>query len=88
VLDFVTLGNNLAGLTLTAGGDGGALANLAGARAVIGQTLITANETIRTLAETTTGNGGGIDNAGSMTLFESRIGREHRDEHRGRRGHR
>ena len=73
VLNFVTLSNNLAGLPLTAGGNGGALANLAGARAVIGHTLITANEAIRTLAETTTGNGGGIYNAGRLTLFVSRL---------------
>ena len=73
VLNFVTIGNNLAGLPLTAGGNGGALANLAGAHAVIGHTLITANEAVRTLAETTTGNGGGIYNAGSLRLFESRL---------------
>jgi hypothetical protein len=73
VLDQVTLNGNLAGTLLTAGGNGGALANLAGARAVVARTVISANEAFRTLAETTTGNGGGIDNAGSLTLFESRL---------------
>jgi hypothetical protein len=73
VLDRVTLDGNRAGTPLTAGGNGGALANLAGARAVVAHTVISANEAVRTLAETTTGNGGGIDNAGSLTLFESRL---------------
>jgi hypothetical protein len=73
VLDFVTLDGNLAGLPLTAGGNGGALANLAGARAVVAHTVISANEAFRTLAETTTGDGGGIDNAGSLTVFGSRL---------------
>jgi hypothetical protein len=73
VLDSVTLGNNLAGLPLTAGGNGGALANLAGARAVVAHTVISANEAIRTLSETTAGNGGAIYNAGGLTLFESRL---------------
>jgi hypothetical protein len=73
VLDQVTLNGNLAGTPLTAGGNGGALANLAGARAVVARTVISANEAFRTLAETTTGNGGGIDNAGRLTLFESRL---------------
>lgn len=73
VLNHVTLNDNLAGLPLTAGGNGGALANLSGARAVVAHTVISANEAVRTLAETTTGNGGGIYNAGSLTLFESRL---------------
>jgi hypothetical protein len=73
MLNLVTIDNNLAGLPLTAGGNGGGLANLAGGRAVVAHTLITANEAFRTLAETTTGNGGGIDNAGILTLFETRL---------------
>jgi hypothetical protein len=73
VLDRVTVGGNLAGVQLVAGGNGGALANLPGARAVVAHTVISANEAFRTLAETTTGNGGGIDNAGSLTLFRSRL---------------
>jgi hypothetical protein len=73
VLDFVTLDGNLAGLPSSVGGNGGALANLAGARAVVAHTLISANEAVRTLAETTTGNGGGIDNAGSLTVLGSRL---------------
>jgi hypothetical protein len=35
--------------------------------------MISSNEAIRTLAETTTGNGGGIYNAGSLTFFEGRL---------------
>jgi len=73
VLDFVTFNDNLAGLPLTAGGNGGALANLAGGRAVVARTVISSNEAVRTLAETTTGNGGGIYNAGRLTLFQSRL---------------
>jgi hypothetical protein len=73
VLNFVTVNDNLAGVALNAGGNGGGLANLAGAHAVVAHTVISANEALRALAETTTGNGGGIHNAGSLTLFESRL---------------
>jgi hypothetical protein len=73
VLNFVTLNDNLAGLPLTAGGNGGALANLAGGRAVVAHTVISSNEAFRTLAETATGKGGGIHNAGDLTLVESRL---------------
>jgi hypothetical protein len=73
LLDHVTLEGNLAGIPLTAGGNGGGLANLRGARAMIAHTVISANEAVRTLAETATGNGGGIYNAGSLTLLESRL---------------
>lgn len=47
VLNFVTLNNNLAGVPLVAGGNGGGPANLAGARAVVAHTVISANEALR-----------------------------------------
>ncbi|MFB9836490.1 hypothetical protein [Actinoallomurus acaciae] len=73
VLDHVTLNGNLAGASAVAGGNGGALANLPGARALVARSVISSNEAIRALAETGTGNGGGIDNAGDLTIFASRL---------------
>lgn len=58
-LDRVTLSGN------TATTIGGAVANLAGATAVINRTVINGN------AATT--NGGGVHNAGTLTVFESRL---------------
>jgi hypothetical protein len=50
------------------------LANLAGARALVAHTVIKSNNsTVATPALANTGNGGGIFNQGSLTLFESRL---------------
>ena len=73
LLNHVTISNNLAGIPLAGNGNGGALANLAGARAVITYTLMTANEAFSTGITAGTGNGGAIYNAGDLTLFGSRL---------------
>jgi hypothetical protein len=74
-LKFVTVSGNIAGDVATPiGGNGGGVANLAGGRAVIVNTVINGNASTRaTLAETTTGNGGGIFNAGALTFAASRL---------------
>jgi hypothetical protein len=73
VLNFVTLSENIAG-TAAVGGNGGGLANLTGARALVAHTVIKSNNsTVATPALANTGNGGGIFNQGSLTLFESRL---------------
>lgn len=73
-LDHVTISGNTAGDVVTpVGGNGGGLANLAGGRAVVDRTLIGGNNATRAPVETTTGNGGGIFNAGSLTMFASRL---------------
>lgn len=74
VLDSVTLAGNVAGNVATpVGGNGGAVANLPGGRAVLVRTAILGNSATRAPAETTTGNGGGIYNAGALTVFLSRL---------------
>jgi hypothetical protein len=65
VLNFVTLSGNA-----TSDGNGGGLANLDLARALIAHTLITGNSAGGT---GNSGMGGGVLNRGSMTLFESRV---------------
>lgn len=74
VLDAVTLGGNVAGnVVAPTGGNGGAVANLPGGRAVIARTAVIGNSATSAPAETTTGNGGGIYNAGSLTVSVSRV---------------
>jgi len=74
VLNHVTISGNIAGDVITpVGGNGGGLANLAGGRAVVASSTISGNDATRAPVETTTGNGGGIYNAGRLTLFFSRL---------------
>ena len=74
VLNHVTVSGNVAGDVITPiGGNGGGLANLAGGRAVVASSIFSGNNATRAPVETTTGNGGGIFNAGRLTLFFSRL---------------
>ena len=74
-LKFVTVNGNIAGdVSTPIGGNGGGVANLTGGRALILNSVISGNNATRAaLAETTTGNGGGIFNAGSLTFVLSRL---------------
>jgi hypothetical protein len=76
VLNFVTVRDNA-----TNNGNGGGLANLETARALIAHTVFTRNLATGS-GVSGSGMGGGVLNRGSMTLFESRV----RQHGRGRRG--